>query len=59
MLTGVHVDGTSDAHKPIAKKKVSEKHVTKYVTMVACNSTARNIFSEADEIRKFNEKIQW
>ena len=55
--TGDEPAATSDTRKP-KKKKISEKHATKHATMIACNSTARNLFSESDEIRKLNEKIQ-
>ena len=38
-------------------RKVSEKHAVKQATMVACNSTAMNLFHEPEELEKINAKI--
>lgn len=48
----------NDAQSKKPKKRVSEKQAAKHATMIACNSTAMNLFSESDELRKLNEKIQ-
>ena len=53
----VPVSGDARSKKS-EKKAVSEKHAAKHATMIACNSTAMNLFSESEELRKLNEKIK-
>ena len=55
-LTSDEATANTEIKKP--KKTVSEKHIAKQATMVACNSTAKHLFSESDELRKLNHKIQ-
>ena len=55
-VTSDEATATTEIKKP--KKKVSEKHTAKQATMIACNSTAKHLFNESDELRKLNQKIQ-
>ena len=49
---------TTGDEQCVTKRKVSEKHAAKHATMVACNSTAKNLFSQSEEIKRLHEKIQ-
>ena len=57
-VTSDEATATSDVQTKKPKKKVSEKHTAKQATVIACNSTAMNLFSDSDELRKLNEKIK-